>query len=325
MPSQPFQPYHPFRSEQARLEYDRHCEERAREWPVRAETHLIDTKSGTTFVRICGRVSDPPLVLLPGARAGSLMWTDMIATLSSRHRTYALDIAGDVGLSVRPGDVRRYGEFVEWLDEVAAVLVPQRPFSLMGVSLGGAISAQYALRHPERLQGLVLVAPAATALRSSPLFFVRLALLSLPILALSGSPLRRPLEWLFSDAVRGDVACRLRAERAMEDTRRVVQLFKLAPPPWPPRLSDDEWRGLGVPCLFLVGENEKIYSARAAVARLARIAPRVKAELVPGAGHDLTIVYPELVARKAVEFLAERRDAERAGGRSRREAARQSA
>jgi pimeloyl-ACP methyl ester carboxylesterase len=325
MPSQPFQPFHPFRSERARLEYDELCAERARDWPVPVETHLIDTKSGTTFVRICGRASDPPLVLLPGARAGSLMWTDMIATLSSHHRTYALDIAGDAGLSVRPGDVKRYEQFVDWLDEVAAVLVPKRRFGLMGVSLGGAISAQYALRHPERLQGVVLVAPAATALRSSPLFFVRLALLSLPILALSGSPLRRTLEWLFSDAVRGDMACRLRAERAMEDARRVVQLFKLSPPPWPPRLNDDEWRGFGVPCLFLVGENEKIYSARAAVARLGRVAPRVKAEVVPGAGHDLTIVYPGLVARKAVEFLAERGDDERAGGWSRREAARQSA
>jgi pimeloyl-ACP methyl ester carboxylesterase len=195
----------------------------------------------------------------------------------------------------------------------------------MGVSLGGAISAQYALRHPERLEGVVLVAPAATALRSSPLFFVRLALLSLPVLALSGSPLRRTLEWLFADAVRGDAACRARAARAMDDAQRVVQLFALAPPPWPPRLSDAEWRGFAVPCLFLVGENEKIYSPRAALARLGRIAPQVKAEMLRGAGHDLTIVYPELVARKAVEFLAERGDDERAGEWSRREAARQSA
>lgn len=35
-----------------------------------------------------------------------------------------------------------------------------------------------------------------------------------------------------------------------------------------------------VPCLPLVGENEKIYSAQSAVRRLNRIAPQVNADLV---------------------------------------------
>jgi pimeloyl-ACP methyl ester carboxylesterase len=65
-------------------------------------------------------------------------------------------------------------------------------------------------------------------------------------------------------------------------------------------------QGFGVPCLFLVGANEKIYSAEAAVRRLNRVAPQAKAEIIPGAGHDLTIVNPDLVTRKVLEFLGER-------------------
>ena len=94
-----------------------------------------------------------------------------------------------------------------------------------------------------------------------------------------------------------------RVERAIDDLHMVVRVFGLHAAPWPPVLSDNEWRGLGVPCLFIVGEHEKIYSAAAAVRRLNRVAPHVRTEAIRGAGHDLTIVHPELVARRVVEFL----------------------
>jgi pimeloyl-ACP methyl ester carboxylesterase len=126
------------------------------------------------------------------------------------------------------------------------------------------------------------------------------------MLALGRRPLRRTCEWLFADAMRGDAACRRRVEQVIADAQMVVRLFALRPPPWPPVLSDEAWRALRVPCLVLVGENEKLYSARAALARLARVAPHVRAEVLPGAGHDLMIVYPDEVAGKTLAFLAKR-------------------
>ena len=61
-----------------------------------------------------------------------------------------------------------------------------------------------------------------------------------------------------------------------------------------------------VPCLFLVGENEKIYSARKAVKRLNRVAPWIKTGLIPRAGHDLWMVKADLVTRMILGFLSER-------------------
>lgn len=293
----------PFRSEEARLEYEAHCRSRAEAWPVPVETLVLDTPSGSTFVRASGSAADPPLVLLPGARVSSLMWVEMIGALSAHHRTYALDTVGDAGLSVSRRRVVNMGCYVDWLDEVLDALGLEQKVGLMGISLGGAIAAQYAVRRPERLRGVVLLAPAATVLRFSLGFFVRFGLLSLPVPGLGGSPLRRTCQWLFEDALRGDETRRARAEQAIDDAQLVVRVFALAPPPWPPVLADEAWRDLRVPCLFLVGANEKIYSAAAAVGRLRRIAPQVKAEAVPGAGHDLTMVHPDLVAAKALEFL----------------------
>jgi len=300
------QPSYPFRSERAKAEYEAYSLERAKAWPVPAETMFLETPSGRTFVRMSGRATDPPLVLLPGARVSSLMWTDTIAALSARHRTYALDIIGDAGFSVSRGEISKPEDFVDWLDEVLTVLVPGRPLSLMGISLGGSIAAQYAVRSPGRLRSVVLLAPAATVLPFAFGFFVRFTFLSLPILALGRSPLRRTCRWLFEDAVRGDDACRARVEQAMDDAQRVVRVFALRPPPWPPVLPDEAWQDFQVPCLFLVGENEKIYSAEAAVRRLNRVAPQVKAEIILGAGHDLTLVHPDLVTRKVLQFLTER-------------------
>ena len=295
---------YPYRSEQARADWEAHSQEGAREWPVPFETRIVDTPSGRTFVRISGRAEDPPLVLLPGARVGSIMWVDTIAALSARHRTYALDIIGDAGFSVGRADVSKPEEFVDWLDEVLSVLIPDGRVDLLGLSLGGSIAAQYAVRYPGRLRPVVLIAPGGTVLPFAFGFFARFTLLSIPLLVLGRSPLRRTCQWLFADAVRGDEASRARVERAIAHVQTVVRDFALRPPPWPTVLDDETWRTFVVPCLFLVGEHEKIYSAAAAVRRLGRVAPQVKAEIVRGAGHDLTMVYPDLVTRKVLEFLA---------------------
>ena len=45
------------------------------------------------------------------------------------------------------------------------------------------------------------------------------------------------------------------------------------------------------------------YSAEKAVRRLNTFAPQIKTEIIPGAGHDLTLVQAELVNRKVLEFL----------------------
>jgi pimeloyl-ACP methyl ester carboxylesterase len=294
-------PFYPFRSEPAKAEYEAFCAERAKAWPLPFETRLFDTTLGPTFVRISGQATDPPLVLLHGARGGSLMWVHLIGPLSARYRTFALDTIGDAGFSVNRQDITKPEQLVQWLDETLQVLVPRGQVNLMGISYGGWISALYALRAPERVRSVVMLAPGCTVLKTSFAFVARIALLSLPI----GNRLRRTMCWLFKDAVNGDAASRALVEEAISDVERVVRLFALPRPPWPTVLDDSEWRQFRVPGLFLVGENEKIYSPQAAVRRIERVAPKVKTEIIPGAGHDLTMVRPDLVIKKVLEFLDE--------------------
>lgn len=225
-------------------------------------------------------------------------------SLSAHHRTFALDIIGDVGLSVNRVEVSTYDDLVRWLDEARGELVREDPVSLLGISYGGAIAAQYALRFPRRLRKVVLLAPGATVLRFSFPFFARIVLQCIPRPGAEKDPLRRMFFWLFEDAARGDAACRERLEQALAHAQLPVRNFALPIPPWPKVLTDEEWKGLAVPCLFLVGENEKIYSADAAARRLNRVALQVRAAVIPGAGHDMTLLRPDAVARRVLDFLA---------------------
>jgi pimeloyl-ACP methyl ester carboxylesterase len=70
-------------------------------------------------------------------------------------------------------------------------------------------------------------------------------------------------------------------------------------------LKDSELQALRLPALYLVGEHEKIYSAAKAIDRLKRVAPQIRTEMIPGAGHDITVVQSDLVSRRILEFLSQ--------------------
>jgi pimeloyl-ACP methyl ester carboxylesterase len=79
--------------------------------------------------------------------------------------------------------------------------------------------------------------------------------------------------------------------------------FKTRRPPEPTVFDDDEWKSIGVPMLYVVGENEKIYSAEKAVQHLNTVAPQIKTDIIPGAGHDLVSVQAEMVDEMVLKFL----------------------
>jgi pimeloyl-ACP methyl ester carboxylesterase len=74
----------------------------------------------------------------------------------------------------------------------------------------------------------------------------------------------------------------------------------------PTVLTDEEWRSFRVPVLFLVGENEVIYSMTGAeaVARVNRVAPEIETELFADCGHDLSFVDAKRFNLRVGEFLA---------------------
>ncbi len=79
--------------------------------------------------------------------------------------------------------------------------------------------------------------------------------------------------------------------------------FRMWPGGGPRKLSDDELRGIDIPVLYLVGENERICDPRAATARLNEVAPQIQSVMIPGAGHDAVWVQTAAVSQSVMQFL----------------------
>ncbi len=288
--------YLPYRSAAARDACFEYINSRAaRDWPVRFEERSVPTSYGPTFVRISGPAGAPPLVLMPGAASPSLLWAPNIGALSAGHRTFAVDQIGDFGKSILTRPLRKYDDVLGWLDELLEGLGLRDGVNLAGISFGGALAASYALHFPRRLRTAVLLAPGATVLGLRAEFIARLIVAA--IAQRKGLP--SLFRWMFADGARASPEwMEATLEQLFLHMRHVVRRI-----PNPKVWTDAEWGSLSVPALFLVGEHETIYSAGKAVQRLKRVAPKVTAEIVPGAGHDLLFVQAAEVNRRILEFL----------------------
>jgi len=239
------------------------------------------------------------LILLPGSKGTSLTWIPNIAALSANYRTYALDCIYDFGLSVSYQKIKKPDDIVTWLDEVMTVLVPEGPFSLVGLSYGGWLASQYALRFPERVQKLVLLAPAVTVLPVSMALILRAMLTLIPLPGFR----QQFYYWLLHDSVQSGESGRAYIDEVVADWAVAERCFKPMPLVPATVLDDKVLQDFKVPSLFMIGENEKIYSAHKAVSRLNRVAPQIKTEIIPQAGHDLWFVQANMVTGKILDFL----------------------
>ncbi len=111
-----------------------------------------------------GDADAPVIVLLHGSSSDIHTWQSWVDGLKADHRVVRFDQIGH-GLTgpAKSGDYAR-DAFVADVDELANKLGLDR-FVLAGSSMGGGIAMAYAMAHPEKLDGLVLVGSAGAPIR----------------------------------------------------------------------------------------------------------------------------------------------------------------
>ena len=168
----------------------------------------------------------------------------------------------------------------------------------MGISYGGWLTCQYALRYPQRLGKIVLLASAAVL--PLGLEFMMRGLLGL----VHPRFFRNFFHWVLEGGVyHEEASSQGLMEEPIDDMLLALRCFKLKVEGPPKVLADNELQSLRVPTLYLVGEHEKIYPAQKAVQRLNRVAPWITTKIVPHAGHGLNATQAELVNKKVLDFL----------------------
>jgi pimeloyl-ACP methyl ester carboxylesterase len=105
--------------------------------------------------------SGPVVVLLHGLGGNSANWAFNVPALSQKYRVIVPDQVG-FGRSDKPLINYRVATYVDFLDKFLEGLKVERA-TLVGNSMGGWVAALYALKHPSKVERLVLVDAAGFA------------------------------------------------------------------------------------------------------------------------------------------------------------------
>jgi pimeloyl-ACP methyl ester carboxylesterase len=108
--------------------------------------------------RYCEAGAGAPVILLHGVGLDCSIWQAQCAALAGDHRVIAYDLLGH-GASPPIADDACLDDFVDQLTRLVEALVPGRQtLSLVGFSFGGLIAEAFALRVPERVARLAIIA-----------------------------------------------------------------------------------------------------------------------------------------------------------------------
>lgn len=254
-----------------------------------------------------------PLVLIHGLSSYMGFWEHQVEALAGSHRVLALDLPG-FGQSARPDapyTMAWYAEVVsQWMSAVDA---PRA--TVVGHSMGGQIAMTLALDHPERVERLVLSAPAGfERFEPGAADFMKGWWTESRALDASEEEVRANFVAMVFNRVDPGV------ERLIEERVRLGQhpAFRgtsvavsrsiagmVDGPVW------DRLPELRVPTLVVFGTDDKMIPnpvftggrtrtvAEAGVARL----PDAKLVLIPGAGHTVHHDAPEAFNEALLEFV----------------------
>jgi len=127
------------------------------------DDHFVDLPgSVTAHYREQGRADAPPIVLLHGYGDSYATWERWGGRLKGQFRVISLDLPGH-GLTQAPDDYQPDAVAYAALLDAFAERLKLPPFALVGNSMGGAVAWQAAVRYPDRLNALVLLAAAGKA------------------------------------------------------------------------------------------------------------------------------------------------------------------
>lgn len=253
-----------------------------------------------------------PIVLAHGYTASLEMWRAQVPALSSAHRLVIYDTRGH-GKTTAPSDQERYSLDRDYVADQLALMdhLGIDRAIVGGLSMGGMIAQEFALRHPGRTSALMLfdtgpgmsmmrdpVARAAfEKMRGFMATLARTQGMGAVIDAMRRSPMwegRTPADGVVPDAVRRHVAGMremsvdgyLGGAKAMQD--------------WAGTL--DRLPSITVPTLVLVGENDNLLGPSRAIHE--KIAGS-RFVLVRGSGHGSNMWRPKEFERATLDFLAD--------------------
>ena len=249
----------------------------------------------------------PTVVLLHGFGDSYTSWEGWVQQLKTRFHLLSVDFPGH-GLTRAPEGYSLDGEgLADFVDAFAAQLgLPK--FAVAGNSMGGGVAWQLAVRHPQRIDALILV-DAAGFPNEKPPAAVPLAfkILKYPL----GRALLRNIDNrpLIDEGLKTDVFDKALITPALVDRwadfqrapghRAILMSVRMGSLM---SASPEGLRGISVPTLILHGENDVLIEP-ASAGKFAAAIPGAKVLIYPNVGHLPQIEIPQRSSADVAEFL----------------------
>jgi 3-oxoadipate enol-lactonase len=261
----------------------------------------VSTNDVATFYEATGR--GPPVVLIHGHTLDLRLWDPQVAPLvDAGYRVIRYDVRGH-GRSEAPATGYTYQNYSLDLRDLLDRLHIDTPAHLVGLSMGGGITLQFTVDHPQRIASLVLVDSAVPGFEYSSEFaqdleeLVHVARTEGPRTALERVWLAHPL----FDGIR-------RFPERFAFLKRIVLPYSATdyldeteypPPQWQ---VIDRLQEIRAPTLVLVGELD-LPDFRLIAEILAANISTARQEVIADAGHLLNLEQPEVFNRALLAFL----------------------
>ncbi len=235
----------------------------------------------------------------PGASGYSNFKTNFPAFAAAGFRAIVPDTLG-FGYSSKPTDRKYSIDFM--VDGVLSLLdgLGVERFALVGNSAGGAMCIRLALRHPERVSKLVLMAPGGLEARETYMEMPGIKAMVRAIFGREGlthESLRRVFELQLYDP--GEIDDGVVAERlsiAQAQPKWVIQTMRIPN-------QEEELPKITCPVLGFWGVDDQFCPVSGAM-KLATGCPDAKVTLLSRCGHWVMVEHTALFNRMSIEFLS---------------------
>jgi pimeloyl-ACP methyl ester carboxylesterase len=255
-----------------------------------------------------------PLLLIMGLGADSQAWTFQVPAFAERYRTIVFDNRG-IGRSAKPAGPYTTAEMADDAVGLLRVLDVDRAH-VVGVSMGGMIAQELALRHPERVRGLVLAStypePDGQIVRQREASVTQLGgtvaaddSVSLDLSTLD--PLRifeHMMPLVFTPSfVETQLSTVMQLAGSVLHDFSMEAIFAQVAAAMSHRTTDRLHR-IAAPTLVLTGDADRLIPP-AHSDRLAEAIPGARLVKVPGGSHAMNVEVPEAFNRAVLDFLTE--------------------
>ena len=248
------------------------------------------------------RGTGSPLVMIHGAQGDQTMFNNFAPPFTQNYRVLTFDQRGS-GLSEKP-----HGDYsiAQLADDTAALMthVGFDRADIIGVSMGGMIAQEFALRYPARMQTLALGCTMAGGRNAVPAPPESMAILTAPRNGLSDAdlirrawPISYPASYLQSHRAELEAAIvRVLAHPtpAFAYKRQLAATFKFN--------TYDRLAQIAAPTLVITGADDALLPARNSEILAERI-PGAKLRIIPNAGHMFFNQERETLARELVSLI----------------------